>query len=967
MSPHQPSADPDRTVLRPPADPSATVDASADSTRPRLPDPPIDAPSIPGYRMTSEIAKGGMGKVYAARDLTLDREVAIKTLLPGANAERFVTESKITARLPHPNIPPVHVLGTLPDGTPFLAMKLIHGRTLAVQLKARPSPSRELSWFVQTFEQVAQAVGFAHSRGIIHRDLKPLNVMVGEFGEVQVMDWGLAKDQANPAREGGGSDAAPDGPDLTRVGAVMGTPGYMAPEQARGEAVDARADVFALGSILATILTGRPAFVGTDARDTVRKAANAEMSDVIARLESCGADTELIALAKRCLAADRESRPTDGRAVATEVAVYRAGVEGRLRQAETERAAAVVRAAETRKRQRVIVWSSGGIAGALLTGLVVASLLLHRATTAEGETTTYAGKMREERDAKVEALLDAEQKLGFSQKNNEILGSVFASLDQKKIAESGRPLQDVLRENLTRAVKELDGAAIGDPLVVAQMQSTLGVSLGALGDYKLSLEMYEKAYATYQAKLGADHPQTAIAMHNLADGYRQTGQLDKAVPLQEKVYGRHKATLGPDHPQTLVDLHNLAVCYKDAGRLGDALARHEECLNLQTAKLGADHRETLLSLSSVGECYMFAGKPEKAVLLLDDALTRQTAVLGADHPHALISLNNLAAAYLTANKLDKALPLFERVVKLHKQKLGIDHPETLTIMNNLAVYYTQAEQPDKALPLFEDLLKQFTAKLEADHPHRLSLMGNLAATYSLADQPDKAGLLLEEAVKLQTAKLGADHPDTLNTMSNLGVVQSIAGQHGKAVLVLEEVVRMKIAKLGADHPDTVASQYSLGVAYCGLKQGDKAAPLIRQYVDAKRAQFPKEDPQFAKVLAGAGNHCNKGELFTLAEEMLRECLAVRKKKEPELWTTFYSQSLLGGALVGQKKYADAEMHLLAGYLGLKEREKDIPQKELTRIPDALDRLIALYTATEKADEVKKYKGLRAKYPEAKGK
>jgi hypothetical protein len=145
------------------------------------------------YELLREIARGGMGRVVAAHDRTLDREVALKILLPGANADRFVRESKITARLPHPGIPPVHALGTLDDGSPFLAMKLIVGRTLAEELKTADRPR-----LLQVFTQVCQAVGFAHSRGVIHRDLKPANVMVGAFGEVQVMDWGLAKVLGGP-------------------------------------------------------------------------------------------------------------------------------------------------------------------------------------------------------------------------------------------------------------------------------------------------------------------------------------------------------------------------------------------------------------------------------------------------------------------------------------------------------------------------------------------------------------------------------------------------------------------------------------------------------------------------------------------------------------------------------------------------------------------------------------------------
>jgi hypothetical protein len=159
--PNNPVPDPSRTVDHAPSpEAPSTVDDTgahqpAGTTEPHLPAPPADAPSVPGCRITAEIARGGMGRVYAGHDLTLGREVAIKTLLPGADAERFVTEAKITARLPHPGIPPVHALGALADGTPYLAMKLIRGRTLAELLEERPSPLSELPRFVQIFEQVA--------------------------------------------------------------------------------------------------------------------------------------------------------------------------------------------------------------------------------------------------------------------------------------------------------------------------------------------------------------------------------------------------------------------------------------------------------------------------------------------------------------------------------------------------------------------------------------------------------------------------------------------------------------------------------------------------------------------------------------------------------------------------------------------------------------------------------------------
>ncbi|MBA4062366.1 MAG: hypothetical protein C0501_01415 [Isosphaera sp.] len=331
-------------------------------------------PTVPGYEVTGEIARGGMGAVYAARDLTLGREVAVKTVLPhlardGRFAAEFDREAKLTAGLAHPGVPPVHALGVLADGRPFLAMKLIRGRTLADELAAADRPR-----LLGAFEAVCQAVGYAHAEGVVHRDLKPGNVMVGAFGEVQVMDWGLAKELANPERQRRGAPHpvadAPGSPTCATVaGQAKGTPAYMAPEQARGdwENVDARADVFALGGILCTILTGELPYRGDTVEELLRRAAAGDVAAALAKLDGCGADAELVGLCKRCLAADPAARPADGRAVAAAVAAYRAGVEERLRATERDRAAAAAEAREQRKRRKVQLALAAAV-GLLLAG-----------------------------------------------------------------------------------------------------------------------------------------------------------------------------------------------------------------------------------------------------------------------------------------------------------------------------------------------------------------------------------------------------------------------------------------------------------------------------------------------------------------------------------------------------------------------------------------------------------------------
>ncbi|QDU18205.1 serine/threonine-protein kinase [Urbifossiella limnaea] len=411
-------AAPDPLATRDP-DPGATA-APDDPLATHTPDAAATGTPAPagGYVLGDEIARGGIGVVYRAADTGLGREVAVKVLqdrfgAASGTARRFADEARITGRLSHPGIPPVHAFGTLPDGRPFLAMKLIKGDTLAELLARRPDPAAERGRFVAAFEQVCQAVGYAHSQGVIHRDLKPANVMVGAFGEVQVMDWGLARDGTDEGRMT--NDEAPTRESsfvvrhssLTQAGAVMGTPAFMPPEQARGDTdrIDARSDVFGLGAVLAVVLTGQPPFAGPTAETTWAAATRGEVADCFARLDRCGAEPELIGLCRRCLSPDPAGRPADGGEVARAVAGLRQAADDRARRAELERTRAEVRAAEERKRRRARrLLVAAGLA--IVAGLAAVAWRAERAETARAAE-LQARRLTTERDV-LAALNEAE-------------------------------------------------------------------------------------------------------------------------------------------------------------------------------------------------------------------------------------------------------------------------------------------------------------------------------------------------------------------------------------------------------------------------------------------------------------------------------------------------------------------------------------------------------------------------------
>jgi serine/threonine-protein kinase len=379
-------------------DPGATTDAV---------DGPTGAAGFPPLagrcRIEGEIARGGMGVVLRAFDPSFGRRLAVKVLLARSDeradlARRFRDEARLTGRLQHPGIPPVHEQGELDDGRPYFTMKLIEGRTLDALLKERPSPLDDLPRFITIFGQLCQTVAYAHSQAVIHRDLKPLNVMVGAFGEVQVMDWGLAKVRgaAGPA-EVEPPPAADDDAGRTRAGQALGTPAYMPPEQARGEVedLDERADVFGLGAILCAVLTGLPPYQGKSAVEVMGQALQGDLADAWKRLDSCGADPELIALARACLQPEPPRRPRDAAEVAAAVARYQEGVQERLQKAEQERAAARVQAVEGRKRRRVLLVLAAVVLAGLTAGGAVWLWLSQQRATARAELTAALDASRQ--------------------------------------------------------------------------------------------------------------------------------------------------------------------------------------------------------------------------------------------------------------------------------------------------------------------------------------------------------------------------------------------------------------------------------------------------------------------------------------------------------------------------------------------------------------------------------------------
>jgi eukaryotic-like serine/threonine-protein kinase len=662
------------------------------------------------YQLVGELARGGMGAIFQGRDLDLDRDLAVKVIREEHRdhpemVRRFVEEAQIGGQLQHPGIVPVHELGRLPDGRLFIAMKLVRGRTLAALLAARRGPDEDRMRFLSVFEQVCQTMAYAHARGVIHRDLKPSNVMVGRFGEVQVMDWGLAKvlDQGGVADEEKVTLASDDTSAVStfrsgtaemesRAGSVLGTPSYMAPEQARGEldTLDERADVFSLGSLLCEILTGQPAFAGGAEAEVYRKAERADLSEALGRLDACDADAELAALARSCLAAAPKHRPRDAGVVVARLTAYLRGVEGRLREAELAQARAEAQAAGERRRR-------------LLTLALAGSVL---ATATIGAAGWYwmdrerRGREEASRLAVDAALADASRKRERARAGGADPVAWVEAIEAARRAESllgggdaGAVLRGRVRAFLADLAREREAAeaAEKDRRIVERL-AAIHNDLGVHNDEAKADAEYAAAFRAYGVDLDVLDPAesgralaASPAAADLASALDQWAFLRRGQTLRDPDgadrlvaaakaadpdpwRNRLRGTLGrteegPAHK--LEALERLAAT-ADVDRLPAAsvtglanslasLGRRETAITL-LRRAQASHRDDFWVNADLGRKLMTSGRPEEAV--------RFFAVAAGVRPRSGLALTGLGKALLQSGQPSEAADILREVVRL---------------------------------------------------------------------------------------------------------------------------------------------------------------------------------------------------------------------------------------------------------------------------------------------------------------
>jgi serine/threonine protein kinase/tetratricopeptide (TPR) repeat protein len=915
---------------------------------------------IGSYKLLEQIGEGAFGVVYIAEQRhPVCRKVALKVLKPGMDTRqvvaRFEAERQALALMDHANIARVFDGGETASGRPYFVMELVRGVPVTDFCDASHLTVRQR---LELFVSLCQAVQHAHQKGVIHRDLKPSNVLVTLHQGapvVKVIDFGVAKAIGQKLT---------DKTLFTGFAQMVGTPLYMSPEQAEmsGLDIDTRADIYAMGVLLYELLTGSTPFdkerLHTVAFDELRRIIRQEepprpstristLADGAATVSANrGSDPkrlsrlvrgELDWIVMKCLEKDRNRRYETADGLARDVNRYLADEP-----VEASPPSTAYRLKKFLRRHK----------GPVLAASIIVLLLVG------GIAGTAAGlKLASDRLAQVQAEKDrADEETAIAKAVDDFLQKdLLGQADVGNQPGGARDRNVTVRELLDRAAERLETRFRGQERTEAAIRLTLGRAYRELGEYPQARKHLERSLALREERLGPTHLDTLESMYQVASVYDHLRDYDKAERLFQQVLEARRPQLGADHPDTLQVVNEIGLLYEERGWYDKAEPLLLSTLEARRATLGDEHIDTLESVQSLARLYWSRSQFQRAETLFKQARDGRRAQLGPDHPLTLESMQNLASLYLGWQRYDEAEPLFGQVLEIRRARFGPDHHRTLGTMGELALLYQLRGQFEKAEPLHKQVLAGYRAKLDPDHPDLLRGVQNLAMCYLLAAQYDKAEPLYQEVLKAQRAKQGAEHPDTIGTMTNLAILYRDRGQYGKAEPLFREALVGARKTFGLGHEDTQTIIYHLTVLHDKQGTPELSEPLLRELVSFLRDQPGPESYLLGNQLGYLSENLLRQKKAAEAETVARECLAIRAKYRPDAWTSFYTRALLGRTLLGQKKYAEAEPHLVQGYAGMKEREAKISKDSKFCLTEAVEGLVHLYDAWGKTGEAAKWR------------
>jgi hypothetical protein len=757
------------------------------------------------YHLLQKIGEGGMGEVWLAEQKEpVRRRVALKLVKAGMDTRevvaRFESERQALALMDHPAIAKVLDAGSTPQGGPYFVMEYVAGVPITTYCDNHRLNTRER---LDLFMHVCEGVQHAHQKAIIHRDLKPSNILVTEVDghpAPKIIDFGVAKALTQKLT----ADTM-----FTRVGAMIGTPEYMSPEQAlsSGEDIDTRTDVYSLGIIFYELLAGvhpidlrkvafeeflrrlreeDPPKLSTKFRAqdpaTSTELARKRHTEPPALVKQMRGDLDSIAL--KALEKDRARRYGSPSDFALDIARY----------LNNEPVLAVppsvaYRASKFARRYRV----------ALVTACAFALVLIAAAVISIRQS------IRANKEAAVAQAVN-----DFLQ--NDMLAQASAANQSGQAAgPSAKPDPDLkVRTALDRAAQRITGKFDQQPEVEAAIRDTIGQTYMDLGLYSEARKQLERAMDLHRRLLGAENPKTLKTMSRLGTTARLEGKYAEAETLFGRALETERRVLGPEHPDTLYSMNNLANDYDKQGKYAQAEALDTQTLEIRRRVLGPEHPETLASMTNLADVYYSQGKYAQAEALDSQTLEIRRRALGPEHPNTLTSMNGLAVDYDSQGKYAQAEALFSQTQEIQRRVLGPEHPSTLISMSNLA------------------------------------------GTYGYQGKYAQAEALYSQTLKIKNRVRGPEHPTTLNTLSDFASMYQRQGKYALAETYAAQALAGRRHALGPEHPDTMASAADLALAYLSQGKFTESEPLARQAMEFDRKKQPDDWQGFrAETLLGA--------------------------------------------------------------------------------------------------------------------
>lgn len=494
------------------------------------------------------------------------------------------------------------------------------------------------------------------------------------------------------------------------------------------------------------------------------------------------------------------------------------------------------------------------------------------------------------------------------------------------------------------------------------VQNNLAAALRRSGELMKAITLFEVLLKKMETTFGRNHADTLRVMNNLACSYREAGQLRKALPLLEETYAVRKEKLGSEHPDTLLSMNNLVIGYQAVGQVSKAFPLAKQAVELSRKKYGEQHPYTLVCLSSLATTHQAAREFQQARRLHEEVLQGRKKLLPENHPDTLRTMSELGYVLFMMGQLDAAILILQETARQQAKLLGTRHVDTMITRSNLASALRAAGKPEQALLLYRDVEQGRRKIFGAEHPFTLQSMNNLASCLHAVGQSQEAVSIFVKVVELHKKVLGPDHTETLTAINNYASTLRDMGRTDEALPMLQENYRSRLKKFGPEHPSTLGSQFNLARALLDVKQTDEALKRFNEVLAIREKRQENGTAAFANMLRMFSADLIKQQLYSQAEGYARQALAVREKLQPDSWEKADAQAQLGAALLGQKKYAEAEPLLHKGYEGMNQREKSIPSAAKKRVSEALDCLIQFYTETNKPDDVKKWQAEKEKLP-----